>query len=494
MKLRKPAAESTVPTDVARNSKAPDDGMMARENEPVGPVDDVTLTDTRTPWGTTPATTGSTAGGDRAERAIREQPTEQSGKPCLPVEGEVPAATGEEEDAEPVFTEAEMKELFDWESRVRTGTVEAAEAMEMIRKTGRWRAHRGEDGRRRFKTYDEYCEEVHGHPRQWVSQQTKWAANFRSLEKLRHAGRNVPDMISAKAANGLIALAVVSGRQDGTDEEREEAGLAAVLEEASESGGGYSYDSLRRICQRRYDYYCPTRPNRPAGATYNAYKDDLALLGQLNKVKRGPGIWPTVQRAVAGGMSIQDALAMECKQAKAIPSDEELLSHATGADLQAIVDFLASVAQSWETDQRGDSETAVAAKGVRRAARPPRSESVRSTRKKAAGRSGAEVTPPTSKIIEGDDADSEAVFADTEDLGDDYDDDEYQPVDTDFMQDIVDNRFDEVVKDFGLATEFGLAGDEKENLRLVRKALALAEEVEYQAKKLLDAHAVNKGG
>ena len=77
--------------------------------------------------------------------------------------------------------------------------------------------------------------------------------------------------LSAHAANGLWQLDAASGFQGSTQEEQEENGLVAVIEEAQKDELSLSRDNLRAICERRACFLGQEGSHPPAAATYEAY-------------------------------------------------------------------------------------------------------------------------------------------------------------------------------------------------------------------------------
>jgi len=220
-----------------------------------------------------------------------------------------------------------------------------------IRNRKLWMLHKVDDaaddpgsgsGPRKYKNFDHYVQEVHGHSRQWVTEQTQWLAVIDTLVGLRAKGVDVPDHLSATAVSGLYHLIECGNYQGDTEAEQEEAGLIAVLHEAVEDGLYPSGDNLRAICGRRYKYF---RQNswdvKPLAPTYDEYRKDIVSLKALAEFEnsRTAGVkakqWAETHKA-----PMSEAVLAIYKTTAVIPDDDFLLGAVTGDDLVALVSQL----------------------------------------------------------------------------------------------------------------------------------------------------------
>jgi len=296
-----------------------------------------------------------------------EQTTEQNGKDSLSAEDEheedfeeedeedFEDEEVEEQEAEPTFTDQDRADLPVLEAKVKHHGLEEAKAIREIRQRKLWMLHRNDDGFRKFKSYDEYVAERHGHSRSWATEQTQWLATIEKLADLRTLGVDVPEMLTRTAVSGMHHLAECGNYQGDTEDEQEEAGLIAVLQEASQDGKSLSGDKLRVICNRRYQFFNRYRWRaKPLAATYDDYKKDMALLEPLSKVDRSERNSGKVKEwADTNKAPMPEAVVATYKQSCSLPDDDFLLSVATGdelntlvADLVALHDKIASIQEA----------------------------------------------------------------------------------------------------------------------------------------------------
>lgn len=243
---------------------------------------------------------------------------------------------GEEEDdqeAEPVFTDQDRKDLLTLEKNADSTETENAKSWRDIRQRKLWMIHRNADGSRQFKTFDDYCDSC-GTTRQSVTHKTNWLAIHEKLADLRSKGADVPSHLSANAVNGLWQLDAAGGYEGSTKEEQEENGLVAVLQEAQEEGLSFSRENLRLICDRRAKYFRAKEGsyNRPAAPNYLAYKRDCLVAKQVGE----GGSYGVVKEAQRLPGDFTDNLIKVCTEQNKLPRAEELLQVVTGKALEEI--------------------------------------------------------------------------------------------------------------------------------------------------------------
>lgn len=305
-----------------------------------------------------PAATGSTVDQGDASKPTGQQTTPAEAAPIPDDEDEEEQQVDEEDEqeAEPGFTEEDRKDLPILEKEVEASGIQQARALREIRQRKLWMLHR------RYKTFDEYCDDQ-GFTRQWVTQQTRWLAAEEKLAELRARGVEVPNHLSAHAVSGLYHLAAAGGYQGSTEEDQEEQGLVAVLQEAQEEGLSFGRDNLRLICDRRARFFQARKQGHhvPAAPTYPDYRQDVAALQPLKEVRRDCSNWNQAQwRAERENILLEEALIQVCKETLALPDDPALLAYATGAALEKVVGLLLPLAQGFLVleDQQKDAETA----------------------------------------------------------------------------------------------------------------------------------------
>jgi hypothetical protein len=302
------------------------------------------------------------AGNDEAEASFSDQepvalnpepadaqpPQQQAtevGKEPLPPDEEDQLGDDEDEEAEPVFSEQDKADLSVLEGKVKHHGLEEAKAIREIRQRKLWMLHRNEDGTRRYRSYDEYIHEFHGHSRQWATEQTQWLTKNETLATLRMRGVDVPEVLTRTAVSGLHHLVECGNYHGDSEDEQEEAGLTAVLQEAAQDGVSFSGENLRVICDRRYHFYSRHRWRpEPLALTYDDYKKDLALVQPLAEVDRSERnnsrikVWAEDKNA-----TVQEAVLATYKKNCSLPDDDFLLSIATGDDLNKLVDDLVAL-------------------------------------------------------------------------------------------------------------------------------------------------------
>jgi hypothetical protein len=264
-----------------------------------------------------------------------------NGKQCLPEpdpewepEGieEAEADVDEEaEEKEVTFSERDKKDLPSLEKKITSGTRQTADAYRAIRRRHLWRMHKDDHGIQLFSTFDAYCENRHGHTRQWVTHLTNWLTITEELERL-----GIKEQLSVRAAQGLLP-----GRL------KDAGGLRAVLDEAKEDGVPLDRDALRVIVLRRADYNYWSKEgkeggSKPAAKTYAAYKRDLATVADLGDYKGDYDIISTAQKAEG---DFADNLVAACQQEHVLPPSQKLLVHLTGKALEDVVGRLKEVAK-----------------------------------------------------------------------------------------------------------------------------------------------------
>lgn len=307
---------------------------------------------------------------------------EQPGKEPLPDE-EDQLDDDEDEEAEPVFSEQDKADLPVLEGKVKHHGLQEAKAIREIRQRKLWMLHRNEDGTRRYRSYDEYIHEFHGHSRQWASEQTQWLTKNETLAALRMKGVDVPEVLTRTAVSGLHHLVECGNYQGDTEDEQEEAGLIAVLQEAAQDGVSFSGQNLRAICNRRYHFYSRHRWRpKPLAFTYDDYKKDLALVQPLAEVDRSERNNSTIKEwAEDNNATMQEAVLATYKKNCSLPDDDLLLSIATGDDLNKLVDDLVALGDKIASLKEAEQ----VAKDKREQARQAREALGLPTKKKATG-------------------------------------------------------------------------------------------------------------
>ncbi len=257
------------------------------------------------------------------------------GKPGLPEPEPEPEyldyseedAEGEDEQSneaeEITFTEKDRKDLPLLEQRADSGGRQQAEAIREIRQRQLWRLILDDDGQQLFSTFEEYCQDRLGHPRQWVTHLTNW---LRVLEEMDRLG--IKERLTVKAAQGLLF-----GRLEIAG------GLRAVLEEAKEDGVTLDRDHLREIVIRRaeFNYWSTDGKDgitKPAATNYAEYKKDLATVKELGD---GPSSSDVVTKAKALDGDLAENIVAICKQERVLPRPESLLVVLTGEGLKQLV-------------------------------------------------------------------------------------------------------------------------------------------------------------
>ena len=343
-----------------------------------------------------------------------EHAPEQTGKEPLPdgenhFEGDEDFEEEEDEEAEPVFSEQDRADLPVLEGKVKHHGLEEAKAIREIRQRKLWMLHRSEDGTRRYRSYDEYIQEFHGHSRQWATEQTQWLTKNETLAALRMKGVDVPEVLTRTAVSGLHHLVECGNYQGDTEDEQEEAGLIAVLQEAAQDGVSFSGQILRAICNRRYHFYSHHRWRpKPLAPTYDDYKRDLALVEPLGKVDRSERNNATIKEwAEDNNATMQEAVMATYKKNCSLPDDDLLLSIATGDDLNKLVDDLVALGDKIASLKEAEE----VAKDKREQARQVRESLGLPTKKKATG--GKSKRPTAASSSPGSDSDGD------EDAGED---------------------------------------------------------------------------
>jgi hypothetical protein len=358
-----------------------------------------------------------------------EYSPEQTGKESLPAEDEDEDQFDDEEDfddedeqeAEPTFTDQDRSDLSVLEAKVNLHGLEQAKAIREIRKRKLWMLHRNDDGSRKYQSYDQYVQDVHGHSRQWATEQTQWLTTNEKLGDLRTQGKDVPERLTRTGVSGMHHLAECGNYQGDTEDEQEEAGLIAVLQEAAEGGKSLSGDNLRAICNRRYQFFNRHRWRpKPLALTYEDYKNDLALVEPLSKVDRSERNNAKVKEwAETNNATMQEAVVATYKQHCSLPDDDFLLSVATGDELEKMVANLVALGDKIASLQEAEK----VAKESREKARQTR-VSLGVPTKSRKVKSGTPTPPDPGPATEGgeDDADAEEVNEVQENLEDALDD------------------------------------------------------------------------
>lgn len=326
-----------------------------------------------------------------AQPSQQQQPPEQAGKEPLPDEEDQLEDDEENEEAEPVFSEQDKADLAVLEGKVKHHGLEEAKAIREIRQRKLWMLHHNEDGTRRYRSYDEYIQEFHGHSRQWATEQTQWLTKNETLAALRMKGVDVPEVLTRTAVSGLHHLVECGNYQGDTEDEQEEAGLIAVLQEAVQAGVSFSGQNLRAICNRRHHFYSRYRWRpKPLAPSYDDYKRDLALVEPLGKVDRSERNNAKVKEwAEDNNATMQEAVLATYKKNCSLPDDDFLLSIATGDDLNKLVGDLVALGDKIASLKEAEQ----VAKDKREQARQVRESLGLPTKKKATG-DKPKPTPP----------------------------------------------------------------------------------------------------
>jgi hypothetical protein len=234
-----------------------------------------------------------------------------------------------EPDGERKITERDRRDFPRLEKQVHGAIRQAAEAYREIRQRQLWQLIQDENGKQLYQSFEEYCQDRHGHPRQWVTHLTNWLAKTEEMERL---GIKDPPHLSVRAAQGLLA-----GRL------KEAGGLRAVLEEAKEDGVPFDRDHLREIVLRRAEFNCRSKEGgslKPAAETYAEYKADLEMVKELGD---GQTSWDVVNRAKTLDGDFSDNLVTLCQQERVLPRTDNLLAVLTGESLRGAVNRLKDV-------------------------------------------------------------------------------------------------------------------------------------------------------
>ena len=283
---------------------------------------------------------------------------------------EIEPRDGNESLPDPAFTPKDKRDLAKLELEIRSHGIELAKAIVTIRQRQLWKLHVNDDGVRTYPTFDAYMEQVYGHARQWVSQQTAWLEAIDLCAKLRKKGIKVPD-VSCHAAKAL----------PDSDEEAE-----AVLKEAAEENKiSFSHENLKAIVERRHHYF-KSNWQRPKAPTYEEFLKDLAIVAMLPKDRRressirAAGYENTYESGDVDDDAIVDSdddnvragvvntnvdapkpdfnasLKACCIQYQNLPEDTYLLHHRTGDELKATVDMLLPLAGEFEKLTKQEAE------------------------------------------------------------------------------------------------------------------------------------------
>jgi hypothetical protein len=277
----------------------------------------------------------------------------------------------DEDRGDPVFTEKDRRDLVALEGRMKTTGLEYARALRDIRRRQLWKAHRNEDGTRRYRRFEDYCGDRLGHTKQWVTQQTRWLATVELLATCRAKGFDVPEFLNPTASNSLYYLDQC-GHFQGTDDEKKEQGLVAVIKEAVSDGLTLTGEHLGAVCHRRRAYFGASGDKKPAAPTYQDYKDDLKVVGEVKELAyewNVPG--KVVKEQQESGVAYAEAVGKVYLKEGKRPYDTDLLHQATGPDLRAVVDQLLVARKKLEAVEKAKAAKAEAnrrAKEAREAA------------------------------------------------------------------------------------------------------------------------------
>jgi len=291
----------------------------------------------------------------------------QDGKPGLPEPDPEYDMSGnayepdEEENAsekEITFTEKDRTDLAVLEARITAGKRQAFESLRVIRCRQLWRLILDEQGKQRYRTFDQYSEDRWGHSRQWVTHGTNW---LRIMEELERLDFPMPHL-SVKAAQGLL-----------TDRLSEAGGLRAVLAEAQEDGVPLDRDHLREIVIRRADFAYLSKEgyegrDKPAAKTYAEYKKDLAT---VKEVETGPLSYGIIDEAKDLDGDFADNLLALCKKQGKLPKAEGLMAMLTGAALENVVATLKEVAAEQAEIEKKKESLAARRKEIRERQQDP---------------------------------------------------------------------------------------------------------------------------
>jgi hypothetical protein len=261
---------------------------------------------------------------------------DSSGKPGLPEPEPEPAwpdGTEADEDEEEIvaFSEQDRKDLTRLETQIDASTREQAEALREIRRRQLWRLEKDDLGGQRYASFEVYCRDRWGHPRQWVTHLTNW---LRVVEEGERLGIRVP--LTIKAAQGLLI-----GRL------REAGGLRAVLEDAKEDGVPLDRDHLREIVLRRADFSYWSKEGKagstkPAAKTYAKYKQDLATIREIANARSDNSV---VGKAQQLDGDFPENLVALCEKERVLPRPDQLLAVLTGRALEEVVSRLTDLAK-----------------------------------------------------------------------------------------------------------------------------------------------------
>jgi hypothetical protein len=253
---------------------------------------------------------------------------------------EVEGDPDDEDEGDPDFTDRDCQDLTVLERQAKTAGLEEAKALREIRQRQLWKSIKDEDGKRRYQTFDDYCQERLGHTRQFVTQRCNWLARMELLASCRAKGFDVPAVLNPTACNSLYRLDLC-GHFRGTDAEKEEQGLRAVLCEAVNDGLKLTGDNLRTVCERLKAYYGALGSDKPAAPTYADYKDDCKMLEEIAGMSWDWNIHGiVVKEQQESGASYAESVGKVYLQEGKRPKNSALLHHATGDDLRLVVDQL----------------------------------------------------------------------------------------------------------------------------------------------------------